>query len=89
MHHNKRPSFKYDLELDLHGCTREDALYDLDMYVGKHPGMSIMVIHGKGDGIVKAAVRTYLGESTLVREVYHGEDLNIPGGDGVTVIYTY
>ena len=89
MYYNKRHSFQYDMELDLHGCTREDALYKLDMHIGKNPGVSIMVIHGKGDGIVKAAVRQYVSESKLVREIYYGENLNIPGGDGVTVIYTY
>ena len=77
----------YDTSIDLHGYILEDAVLELEktIYSGKHN--SVLVIHGKGQGILKRGLRKYLYENNYVKEVHHGEDLNLPGSDGVTVIY--
>jgi dsDNA-specific endonuclease/ATPase MutS2 len=84
----KRRIHKYyfDYTLDLHGYTLEDAIYELEriMYSGKY--RSILVVHGLGLGILKRGVRDYVRNNNFVRNICFGEDMNLPGGDGVTLI---
>lgn len=80
--------YHYDMELDLHGYNAEDALLILDKAILSNENSSIMVIHGKGNGILRKAVRNFLKENRFVRDVHYGEDINIIGADGITVVYT-
>ena len=83
----KQSHYFYDITIDLHGKTLEDAILELEkvLYSGKYE--SILIIHGKGHGILKHGLRKYLNENNYVKECYPGEDLNLPGSDGITVIY--
>ena len=83
----KQVQYFYDITVDLHGYILEDAILELEriIYAGKYN--SALIIHGRGKGILKDGLRKYLRESNYIKEFYPGENLNIPGSDGVTVVY--
>ena len=72
-------------ELDLHNLTVDEALYELERFLNKSVGnalYTVWIIHGKGEGILRAEVNRYLKGHPLVKsyglaDYYHG-------GDGVT-----
>ena len=73
-------------EIDLHGFSERDALVTLELflhhaYTQRTP--RVRVIHGKGDGILRAAVRRALAQSPLVRAIDAGPHFR--GDDGVTL----
>jgi len=80
-------TFNYDHTLDLHGLDGLDAIRRLEDLMYRHVDASVMIIHGRGGGVLKALVRDFLKDNPYVKETQYGEDLNIPGGDGVTIIY--
>ncbi len=84
------PRTFYDVRVDLHGMFCEEAMRKVEKTVCSNPGSSILVIHGHGSGILRNAVRNALRTNKLpkVRSYVFGEDINAPGLDGVTVIYT-
>ena len=84
------PRTFYDVRLDLHGMFCEEAMRKVEKTVGANPGSSILVIHGHGGGVLRNAVRNALRANKLpgVRAYVFGEDINAPGLDGVTIIYT-
>ncbi len=74
-------------EIDLRGKYAEDALTDLDRYLedANLAGLSkVQVIHGKGTGALRAAVRNYLKGHRYIKDFRDG--LREEGGHGVTVI---
>ncbi|UCC87353.1 MAG: endonuclease MutS2 [Anaerolineales bacterium] len=74
------------LELDLRGLTTEEALPRLDLYLDNAylVGLPwVRIIHGKGTGVLRAAVRDALQDHPLVASCESGKDGE--GGDGVTV----
>ena len=72
-------------EIDLHNLTVDEALYQLERFLNKsiREGLDIVwVIHGKGEGILRAEVGRHLTGHKLVKafelaDYYHG-------GNGVT-----
>ena len=79
-------SRKASFELDIRGYAVDEGLYELDRFIDNailsHIGV-ITIIHGKGTGVLKNAVRNHLkhhkqGKSS--RRGVYGE-----GEDGVTV----
>lgn len=74
-------------EVDLHGLTVEEAIYELDKYLDDaflanlH---QVRIIHGRGTGALKAGLMPYLQKHRLVASVKQA-DYN-DGGWGVTVV---
>lgn len=76
------------IELDLRGLRVEDALDRLDQYLERSfsAGMPFgRIIHGKGTGAVREAVRDALRHSAYVSRWERGGDNE--GGDGVSVAF--
>ncbi len=74
------------MELDLRGLTVDDTLIELDRYLDSayRAGLPfVRLIHGKGTGALRQAVRDELRHHPLVSEYRAGE--NNEGGEGVTV----
>ncbi|MEA1960208.1 MAG: endonuclease MutS2 [Bacillota bacterium] len=74
-------------ELDLRGQWSDDAIIELDKYLedANLVGLtSVRIIHGKGTGALRAAVRNYLNKHRYVKEFRDGQ--REEGGYGVTVI---
>ncbi len=75
------------LELDLRGMTVDDMLPVLDKYLDDAylAGVpSVRIIHGKGTGALRRAVREQLRNHPLVATFRPGDATE--GGDGVTVV---
>lgn len=76
------------IELDLRGNRVEEALAKLDRYIDAAylSGLPFgRIIHGKGTGKLRQAVRDYLRHHALISKVT-GAEAN-EGGSGVTVIH--
>jgi DNA mismatch repair protein MutS2 len=74
------------LELDLRGRRAEDALDALDRYLDSAYLAGLLfvrIIHGKGTGRLRQAVREALSQHPHVRSFESGSEKE--GGDGVTV----
>ena len=76
------------MELDIRGATVEEMLTRLDTdlddaYLGSLPW--VRIIHGKGTGVLRTAVRKELSKHPLVKSFREGDPGE--GGDGVTVAY--
>ncbi len=84
----KKHKFHFDDEVDLHGYTREEAIKELEELVFRSSSKTLLIIHGKGTGVLKNGVRAFVRKSPNIKSYEFGEDINLPGGDGVTVIYT-
>ena len=84
----RKKKFYFDEDIDLHGYTREEAIKELEELVFSSSSKTFLVIHGKGTGVLKNAVRAFVGKSQYIKSYEFGENINLPGGDGVTVIYT-
>lgn len=82
-----RATRKAETELDIRGYTVDEGLYELDSFIDKaimSGNKTIMIIHGKGTGALKTAVRNHLRKHPSVesmRKGVYGE-----GEDGVTVV---
>lgn len=48
--------------IDLHGLTRKEAIYEADAFLHRELGRSevIRIIHGRGDGNLRAAIHAWL-----------------------------
>ena len=74
-------------ELDLHGLTVDEAITLLDRFLYKSFQARlrrVWVIHGKGSGILREAVRRYLSNHTLVRTCSTADGSR--GGIGATQV---
>lgn len=73
--------------LDLRGMTVDDCLIELDRFIdhGLRTGLhEFVVVHGKGTGALRAAVRDYLKKSPYVKS--HRPGVFGEGEDGVSVV---
>ena len=72
-------------DLDLRGLRVDEALSRVDEALNDavlDGAGTVRIIHGKGTGALRRAIREYLGGHPLVMSAQDGEG---PGGDGVTV----
>lgn len=75
------------LQLDIRGWRVEDALEELDTYLNDAVlyGMSsVRIVHGKGTGALRAAVRETLSRHPLVKSFVTAPPQE--GGDGATIV---
>ena len=75
------------LQLDLRGARAEEALEVLDRYlndVALAGHERVRIVHGKGTGALRSAVREVLARHPLVRE--HASAGATEGGDGATIV---
>lgn len=81
------PARMVEPELDLHRSTVEDALIKLDRYVydAYACGLtSVRVIHGKGTGALRQAIRQELPRNPLVKSLKPAD--RFEGGEGTTIV---
>lgn len=82
-----RATRKSAIELDIRGYTVDEGLYELDSFIDSaimSGNKIVTIIHGKGTGALKTAVRNHLRKHPMVessRKGVYGE-----GEDGVTVV---
>ena len=75
------------LQLDLRGARAEEALEELERYLNNAAIAGydrVRVVHGKGTGALRIAVREVLARHPLVRE--HAPAAANEGGDGATIV---
>jgi len=75
------------LQLDLRGARAEEALAVLDRYLNDAAVAGyerVRIVHGKGTGALRAAVRSALAQHPLAREVATAG--RSEGGDGATIV---
>ncbi len=76
-----------DPELDLHRFTIDEALWEVEQFLydaytdGRY---SVRIVHGKGSGALRTAIREWLPKYRLVKSFRRAEDFE--GGSGVTVV---
>ncbi|WAH38409.1 endonuclease MutS2 [Alicyclobacillus dauci] len=86
-HTRKSPAKDIRMELDVRGETVEDAIMRIDKYLDDAvvSGLArVVIIHGKGTGALRNAIRRHLGRHPQVKTSQAaglGE-----GGDGATVV---
>lgn len=82
-----RATRQVNLELDIRGYTCDEAMPEIDQFLDNAvmSGINLVtIIHGKGTGVLKAAVRQYLKSQPLVKSFRKG--LYGEGEDGVTIV---
>jgi DNA mismatch repair protein MutS2 len=83
--HGSAPSVP--LQLDLRGARAEEALAVLDRYLNDAAVAGVerlRIVHGKGTGALRTAIRAALAEHPLVRA--HEPAGQSEGGDGATIV---
>ncbi len=85
---NKNTSQQYDYVLDLHGKTSDEATSLFNAILSSYSNSRILIVHGKGEGVLRRRVRAMASSDPRIKKVEFGEDALILGGDGVTVIHT-
>ncbi len=75
-------------EIDVRGMRTEAALHEIEQYFDRALMLgfsTLKIIHGKGDGILRKMIRSYLKEYDQVQRM---EDEHADrGGDGITYVY--
>ncbi|RMF27364.1 MAG: endonuclease MutS2, partial [Chloroflexi bacterium] len=84
----RTPAPSPGVELDLRGLTVDEALPRLDRYLDAAALAGLpwgRIIHGKGTGRLRRAVRRMLADHPLVQRYEPGRENE--GGDGVTIVH--
>ena len=94
--HNAAPGFKmntlsnganFEPKLDIRGMAMADALDVVQDFLDRallSSANSLEIVHGKGTGTLRNAVRQKLREYRQIKRIYH--PANKDGGDGVTIV---
>ncbi len=75
------------LQLDIRGARAEEAIAAVDRYLNDAAVAGyerVRIVHGKGTGALRAAIRTALAQHPLAREVATAG--RNEGGDGATIV---
>ena len=84
---SRDPRASVSLQLDLRGARAEEALEVLDRYLNDAAVAGVdrlRIVHGKGTGALRTAVREVLSRHPLVRG--HEPAGAAEGGDGATIV---
>lgn len=76
-----------DAAIDLHACTLEVALTRTEEFLARchlKKFRKVLVIHGKGAGVLKEGVRKYLTHHPLVAQIEEAERQH--GGSGAVMV---
>jgi DNA mismatch repair protein MutS2 len=79
-------SSQFDSKIDLRGMKMFDAMISLEAFIDRALMTStktLTVLHGKGDGILRKAVKEKMREYKDVTNVHHPK--SDEGGDGITI----
>jgi DNA mismatch repair protein MutS2 len=77
----------FESKLDIRGMRMQEALQVVETYMDTalmNSASKIEIIHGKGDGVLRKAVRKKLKEYRVEMDISHPDPKL--GGDGVTVV---
>lgn len=80
----------FNPEIDLHGMLVHEAISTVDQWIDRASVLGhkrLKIIHGKGTGALRNALRTYLQAHSQVKRVIDRHPF--PGGDGVTCLEVY
>ena len=78
---------RFDSKIDIRGMRYEEAMKVIEEFVDQAilaDVSSLRILHGKGNGSLRGAVKKKLREYKLEMEVYHPAP--DAGGDGVTLV---
>lgn len=78
---------KFESKLDLRGLFREEAIQRVEEFVDNaimSNATHLRIVHGKGNGVLRKAVKQKLREYKAITKV--GHPAHNDGGDGVTVV---
>lgn len=84
MKRTNNPFLSYYPSIDLHGEDKVGATVKVDTFIRdclKLKQYDIIIVHGKGAGILKSAIHEYLKKDKRVN-IYKTDNLN----DGITVV---
>lgn len=77
----------FESKMDLRGMSKEEALKLLENFIDKalmSNATQLRIVHGKGTGVLRDAVKMKLREYGDISNVYHPAPKD--GGDGVTIV---
>lgn len=83
---SKLPSSNVSLQLNVRGMTVAEALHEVEKYLDQlllSDIKSASILHGKGTGALREAIREYLRSSSFVSS--YGPGTQREGGEGITV----
>ncbi len=84
---NLKHRASFNAKIDLRGMRRDDALATLEKFVDEaliNGSSHLEILHGKGDGILRKAVRMKLKEYPAISSIKHPPSER--GGDGITLV---
>lgn len=76
----------YTLEVNIIGKRRDEALIEVERFIDScilRDVSTVRIVHGKGNGILKNAVREVLKNHPFIKDFRMGNPYE--GGDGVTI----
>ena len=80
-------SATFESKIDLRGLTKEESLKLVESFVDKammNDTTHLKILHGKGTGVLRKAVKRKLKEYSAISKIYHPP--REQGGDGVTMV---
>ena len=83
----KSPQKDYDATLDLHGLTADKAVARVKAFLLNCLELHkkrVLIIHGKGSGVLRTEIRSFLGHSPLVQQVKDAPTRL--GGEGAVLV---
>lgn len=84
---NLEASVRFSNQLDIRGMRREEVVMEVQNFMDEAllSGSDMLrIVHGKGDGVLRKAVKEKLREYRSISRIYYPE--HDAGGDGVTIV---